>query len=181
MSFPEAVVESPFGRVTVWATSANHVGVRTSGNINTPKPADGPAAAIVVNKVPMTLRADVTREAEIENAWNREDVGDGWVIGRSGGLMLSKVKANEDGTFDSLWPQDVSNAAFNKVLNKLVKEWLIDFIASPAGQALIAKAAEDKAASDLAAAESRLVKALAEVEIAKEAVVAARAKQAVGA
>ncbi len=122
--FPETTLETPFGPVRVWATSADHLGASTGGQ-------DEPHA-ITVNGVGYSLRVDLHPDAILEQrrpGGYRPASTNGWGI-ESGSIILRRD--------DFGGPTTSALVKVREVLVPFLARWATE---TPEGQELLAEAA----------------------------------------
>lgn len=138
----EQSIETSFGPMRVWATSASHVGFATENG-----------ADLLINNIPYRLRVDFNREGTTRQPLSVTfDEAPGWGMTHYGEVILRRTDGPIGGK-EYTWP------AFTKVTDQLLPE-LAAFIVSPFGQDLIAE-------GELVEAEREVENAKAEVRQAQ--------------
>ena len=159
-SFPHTSATSPFGEVEVWATSERHIGVSANGPINVE-----PRQTLVINGVEVTARIDFAPTADVlagRESWQARDAeGKAWAVQSQ--FLMRRVDNYKE----------ASEAARRK-FRAWALVWVNEFVMTPEGQALLARAQgakdnneADSLRSDIAELEGKLAEKrarLAELE-----------------
>jgi predicted DNA-binding transcriptional regulator AlpA len=133
--FPETIIETSFGTLLAWATSAHHVGFRTLD-----QQYEREATRITINGVEYRMRLDLHSADYFTDkaAWRSYDGG--WGLESYNSPILNRDNY-----------ADATSAAYEKVRDVLAPE-LVKFIQSEDGRRMLAEADYARAKADVDAA-----------------------------